>query len=140
VLPETGVPVDRHDSAHQALIMLLGAQSRREVQRSRFRVTAAMRTQTREQGRYLGGRPPYGYRLADAGSHPNTALARWGHRAGDRWTARTIATILENPRYTGRQVWNRQCTDHTTTSHGQKANSAATRSTTVRTRSETDAE
>ena len=26
-----------------------------------------MAAQTREQGRYLGGRPPYGYRLADAG-------------------------------------------------------------------------
>lgn len=25
---------------------------------------------------------------------------------------RTVASILENPRYTGRQVWNRQRTDH----------------------------
>src|SRR5215470_7867480 len=38
----------------------------------------AMATQTREQGRYLGGRPPYGYRLADAGPHPNKAHAAWG--------------------------------------------------------------
>ena len=36
-----------------------------------------MATQVREQGRYLGGRPPYGYRLGDAGpqrpqlAHPN---------------------------------------------------------------------
>ena len=34
-----------------------------------------MATQTREQGRYLGGRPPYGYRLADAGPYPNKAYA-----------------------------------------------------------------
>jgi site-specific DNA recombinase len=40
-----------------------------------------MATQTREQGRYLGGRPPYGYRLGDAGPHPNKAHAAWGRRA-----------------------------------------------------------
>ncbi|WP_025620596.1 recombinase family protein [Salinispora cortesiana] len=160
-LPETDGPVDHHNPTHQALIMMLGAQSRREVQRARFRVITAMRAQTREQGRYLGGRPPYGYRLVDAGPHPNTAHARWGrrrqrfepdpataehvrwmfaqrldgqslasiaralndagipcpsgidpnrnpHRRGDRWTLRTVAAILANPRYTGRQVWNRQ--------------------------------
>jgi len=28
------------------------------------------------------------------------------------WTLRTVAAILANPRYTGRQVWNRQRTDH----------------------------
>jgi hypothetical protein len=39
-----------------------------------------MRMQTVEQGRYLGGRPPYGYRLVDAGPHPNRALARRGVR------------------------------------------------------------
>jgi recombinase len=30
---------------------------------------------------------------------------------GARWTLRTVAAILANPRYTGRQVWNRQRTD-----------------------------
>jgi hypothetical protein len=122
---------------------------------------AAMQAQVREQGRDLGGRPPYGYRLADAGPHPNAAHARWGrrlhrlepdpgtaphlrwifaqrlaghsvasiaralneravpcpsgmdpernrHRSRAGWTLRTVATILANPRYTGRQVWNRQ--------------------------------
>jgi hypothetical protein len=123
-----------------------------------------MVVQTREQGRYLGGQPPYGYRLGDAGPHPNKAHASWGrrahrlepdpetahvvswmfaqrltghsaariaralndagvpcpsaadpgrnpHRTGVGWTLRTVTTILANPRYTGRQVWNRQCTD-----------------------------
>ena len=123
-----------------------------------------MAVQVREQGRYLGGRPPYGYRLGDAGPHPNKAHAAWGrrarrlepdpetahivrwifarrlaghsmariaralneaavpcpsaadpgrnpHRAGAGWMLGTIATILSNPRYTGRQVWNRQRTD-----------------------------
>jgi site-specific DNA recombinase len=30
------------------------------------------------------------------------------HRSGTGWTLRTVAAILVNPRYTGRQVWNRQ--------------------------------
>ena len=30
------------------------------------------------------------------------------HRTGAGWTLRTVAAILANPRYTGRQVWNRQ--------------------------------
>ena len=34
------------------------------------------------------------------------------HRSGEGWTLRTVAAILANPRYTGRQVWNRQRTDH----------------------------
>ena len=33
------------------------------------------------------------------------------HRAGIAWTLSTVAAILANPRYTGRQVWNRQRTD-----------------------------
>jgi site-specific DNA recombinase len=34
------------------------------------------------------------------------------HRDHHTWTATTVASILANPRYTGRQVWNRQRTDH----------------------------
>jgi site-specific DNA recombinase len=33
------------------------------------------------------------------------------HRTGTAWTLRTAAAILANPRYTGRQVRNRQRTD-----------------------------
>ena len=77
-LPEGGGPVDLDDPMHQALVAVLGAQSQREVLRSRHRVLAAMRAQAREQGRYLGGRPPYGYRLVDAGPHPNRTHAGGG--------------------------------------------------------------
>lgn len=166
-LPESDGPIDVTSPTHQALMLLLGAQSRREVMRSRHRVLAAMRAQVCEQGRYLGGRPPYGYRLVDAGPHPNQAHAQWGrrlrrldpepvtarhvrwmfaqrlvgcsvariarelndrgvpcpshvdpgrnsHRSGAAWTLRTVAAILANPRYTGRQVWNRQARNHDT--------------------------
>ncbi|WP_246025591.1 recombinase family protein [Saccharopolyspora antimicrobica] len=79
-LPEAGGPVDLEEPAHQALMLLLGSQSRQEVLRARYRVLAAMRTQVRTQGRFLGGRPPYGYRLVDAGPHPNPVHAHWGRR------------------------------------------------------------
>ena len=81
-LPEAGGPVGNGED-HEQLMLALGLQSKREVTRTRIRVRTAMATQTREQGRYLGGRPPYGYRLADAGPHPNKAHAAWG-----RWAHR----------------------------------------------------
>jgi len=34
------------------------------------------------------------------------------HRSGRAWTLFTVRAILANPRYTGRQVWNRQPTSH----------------------------
>ena len=162
--PEVGGRIDWHAEDHEQTMLSLGFQSKREITRTRIRVRTAMATQTREQGRYLGGRPPYGYRLADAGPHPNKAHAAWGrrahrlepdpvtapvvqwmfsqrlaghsaaritralndagvpcpsaadpgrnpHRSGTAWTLRTVAAILANPRYTGRQVWNRQRSD-----------------------------
>ncbi|NUT51742.1 MAG: recombinase family protein [Saccharothrix sp.] len=168
-LPEAEGPVDFDNPAHEALLSLLAKRSLTEVLRSRHRVVTAMRMQTVEQGRYLGGRPPYGYRLVDAGPHPNRALARRGVRqqrlvpdpstaptvklifalrlaghsaAGiarhlneqavpspssadaerDRsqvdtgWSLRTVVEILGNPRYTGRQVWNRTSADRATRS------------------------
>jgi DNA invertase Pin-like site-specific DNA recombinase len=173
-LPEAGGPVELDSPVHQALMVLLGAQAQWEVARARHRVLAAMSAQARWQGRFLGGRPPYGYRLADAGPHPNTVHAGWGrrlhvlepdpetgpwvawmftqraagrsiasitrnlndrsvpcpsardphrnaHRAGERWIVRTVATILGNPRYTGRQVWNR----HATTGHPNRPAASA---------------
>ena len=157
---------------------VLGLSSKREITRTSIRVRTAMAAQTREQGRYLGGRPPYGCRLADAGPHPNKAHAAWGrrahrlepdpgmahvvrwmfaqrlaghsvaritralndagipcpsaadpgrnpHRTGAAWAPGTVTSILGNPRYTGRQVRNRQRTgselaDPANTSLGHK--------------------
>ena len=79
--PEVGGRIDFHAEDHEQTMLALGYQSKREITRTRIRVRTAMAAQTREQGRYLGGRPPYGYRLADAGPHPNKAHAAWGRRA-----------------------------------------------------------
>jgi site-specific DNA recombinase len=163
-MPETGGRVDYSREHDEEAMTVLGLSSKREITRTSIRVRTAMSVQTREQGRYLGGRPPYGYRLGDAGPHPNKVHAAWGrrahclepdpetahvvrwmfaqrlaghsaariarglneagipcpsaadpgrnpHRSGAAWTLRTVAAILSNPRYTGRQVWNRQRTD-----------------------------
>jgi hypothetical protein len=51
---------------------------------------------------------------AERGGIPCPSAADPGrnrHRTGAARTVRTVATILSNPRYTGRQVWNRQRTD-----------------------------
>ena len=76
-MPEAGGAVGGGED-HEQLMLALGLQSKREITRTRIRVRTAMATQTREQGRYLGGRPPYGFRLADAGPHPNKAYVRGG--------------------------------------------------------------
>ena len=163
-MPETGGRVDYQCEHDEKTMTVLGLSSKREITKTSIRVRTAMAAQTREQGRYLGGRPPYGYRLADAGPHPNKAHAAWGrrayrldpdpqtapvvrwmfaqrlaghsvariaralneagvlcpsaadpgrntHRTGAGWTLGTVTTIVQNPRYTGRQVWNRQRTD-----------------------------
>jgi hypothetical protein len=41
-------------------------------------VKASMTTMARAGGRYLGGRPPYGYQLAPVSAHPNSEKARVG--------------------------------------------------------------
>jgi len=91
--PEVGGRIDYHAEDHEETMLALGLQSKREIARTGIRVRTAMATQTREQGRYLGGRPPYGYRLADAGPQPEQGARRMGppgapagagpgHRAG----------------------------------------------------------
>ena len=163
-MPEAGGRVDFASEHDEQTMTMLGLSSKREVTRTSIRVRTAMAVQTREQGRYLGGRPPYGHLLGDAGPHPNKAHAAWGrrarrlepdpetahvvrwmfaqrlaghsvariaralneagtpcpsaadpernpHRAGAGWTPGTVTTIIQNPRHTGHQVWNRQRTD-----------------------------
>jgi site-specific DNA recombinase len=78
---DAGGRVDFASEHDEHTMTVLGLSSKREVTRTSIRVRTAMAVQAREQGRYLGGRPPYGYRLGDAGPHPNKAHAAWGRRA-----------------------------------------------------------
>jgi site-specific DNA recombinase len=80
-MPEAGGRVDFASEHDEQTMTHLGLSSKREVTRTSIRVRTAMAVQVREQGRYLGGRPPYGYRVGDAGPHPNKAHAAWGRRA-----------------------------------------------------------
>ncbi|MGO4421384.1 recombinase family protein, partial [Streptomyces sp. MCAF7] len=61
-VPELGGAIDPRTAGQEELMILLGILSKREIARARIRTRAAMTVQTRDQGRYLGGRPPYGYR------------------------------------------------------------------------------
>ena len=163
-VPEVCGPVDPDSEAHDLIMSVFGGLSKGERNRVRLRVRAAMSAQAALEGRFLGGRPPYGYRLADAGPHPNPAKAADGkrlhklepdpdtawvvrrifaeylagrglfaiaegltrdqipspsqhdrarnrHRTGEGWSKSAVRVILTNPRYTGRQVWNKQRKD-----------------------------
>ena len=165
-VPEVGGAVDPGSDAHDLVMSLYGGMSKGERNRIKTRVRAAMASQAAVQGRFLGGRPPYGYVLADAGAHPNPSKAAIGqrlhvlardplaapvvgrifdefvagrglyaiaegltkdgilspsahdparnrHRAGSggAWSKIAIRAILQNPRYTGREVWNKQRRD-----------------------------
>jgi site-specific DNA recombinase len=163
-VPEVGGPIDPDNEAHDLIMSVFGGVSKGERNRIKIRVRTAMAAQAQLEGRYLGGRPPYGYLLIDVGPHPNPAKAADGkrlhalapdpqtadvvrriftdylagkgvkaiaealtadgipspsaydparnpHRCGIAWSWSAVTAILGNPRYTGRQVWNRQRKD-----------------------------
>ncbi|WP_405090257.1 recombinase family protein [Micromonospora sp. NBC_01392] len=163
-VPEVGGAIDPESEAHDLIMSVFGGMSKGERTRVKVRVRTAMTSQAKIEGRFLGGRPPYGYRLADAGPHPNPGKAADGrrlhklepdpatasvvrrifamylanngyfaiaealthdgipspsaadparnpHRTGEGWAKSAVKNILSNPRYTGRQVWNKQRKD-----------------------------
>ncbi|MFC7279102.1 recombinase family protein [Paractinoplanes rhizophilus] len=163
-VPEVGGRIDPDNEGHDMVMSVFGGMSKGERNRIKVRVRTAMASQTQLEGRYLGGRPPYGYTLKDLGPHPNPAKAADGkrlrgltpdpqtapivkrifgmylsgygifaiaealtrdglpcpsaqdparnrHRDGHAWSKSAVRVILRNPRYTGRQVWNKQRAD-----------------------------
>ncbi len=79
-VPEVGGPIDPRNEAHDLVMSVFGGMSKGERNRIKIRVKAAMGAQATNEGRFLGGRPPYGYLIADAGPHPNPAKAADGKR------------------------------------------------------------
>jgi site-specific DNA recombinase len=79
-VPEVGGRVDPGSDAHDLVMSLYGGMSKGERNRIKIRVRSAMAAQAATEGRFLGGRPPYGYRLVDAGPHPNPGKAADGKR------------------------------------------------------------
>jgi hypothetical protein len=97
-VPEIGGPIDPDSEAHNLIMSIYAGISKAERHRIQVRVRAAMTAQTEFEGRFLGGRPPYGYRLADAGPHPNPQRAAAGGRlhrlALDPLTAAVVRRIF----------------------------------------------
>ncbi len=79
-VPEVGGAVDPGSEAHDLVMALYGGMSKGERSRIKTRVRSAMASQAAIEGRFLGGRPPYGYLLGDAGVHPNPSKAANGQR------------------------------------------------------------
>jgi site-specific DNA recombinase len=79
-VPEVGGPIDPANEAHDLVMSVFGGMSKGERNRIKIRVRTAMTAQAQVEGRFLGGRPPYGYLIADAGPHPNPAKAADGKR------------------------------------------------------------
>src|SRR2546427_655845 len=79
-VPEVGGAIDPGSEAHDLVMMLFGGMSKGERTRIKTRVRTAMSAQAAMQGRFLGGRPPYGDRLVDGGPHPNPEKAGDGKR------------------------------------------------------------
>ncbi len=77
---------------------LYGGMSKGERNRIKIRVRSAMSAQAAAEGRFLGGRPPYGYVLVDAGAHPNPGKAAHGQQlrrlAIDEVAAPVVARIF----------------------------------------------
>lgn len=77
-VPEVGGPVDFTSEAHDIVLNIFGTMSKGERTRLKKRVRAGM-TAMAGTARFLGGRPPFGYRLVPTGvPHPNPDKARWG--------------------------------------------------------------
>jgi len=93
-------PIDFDNSTQDFMMAILGQMSKSERKMVQQRVKDAMRSLAAlGDGRHMGGRPPYGYMLVDAGKHPNPSKAKDGrklHRLEpDPITAPAVAMIFD---------------------------------------------
>lgn len=98
-VPEVGGPVDPDSEAHDLVMSLFGGLSKAERRRVQHRTRASVLALA-ATGRWLGGRPNYGYRLVDTGlPHPNRSKASAGAQLRtlepDPETAPVVRRIFE---------------------------------------------
>ena len=98
-VPEIGAAVDPDSEAHDLVMSLFGGLSKAERRRIQHRTRAAVPALATD-GRWLGGRPNYGYRVVDTElPHPNRAKASAGARLRtlepDPDTAPVVQRIFE---------------------------------------------
>lgn len=110
-VPEVGGALDADSEANCLIMSMYAGMSKAERRRIQIRVRAAMAAQAEFEGRFLGGRPPYGYRLADEGPHTNPAMAAlgaWSHRLETDPQAAPIVEQIFALRLTGYGARQRQ--------------------------------
>ncbi|GAA0946545.1 recombinase family protein [Kribbella koreensis] len=79
-IPSLGGRFDPENTVHDMAMTITGGLSKSERQHVQRRVRAAMAAQVLIDGRYQGGRPPYGYLVVDGGPHPHPRKAQEGQR------------------------------------------------------------
>ncbi|WP_346277778.1 recombinase family protein [Pseudonocardia sp.] len=79
-IPSLGGRFDPENTVHDMAMTITGGLSKSERQHVQRRVRAAMAAQVLIDGKYQGGRAPYGYVVVDAGPHPNPRKAQEGYR------------------------------------------------------------
>jgi DNA invertase Pin-like site-specific DNA recombinase len=98
-VPELGGRYDPKNAIHDTQMAMSGGMSQSERQNVQVRVRTAMSTQVVLQGRYQGGRAPYGYRAEGYAPNPNPAKAAQGIQmkrlVKDPVTAPVVARIFQ---------------------------------------------
>lgn len=98
-IPSLGGRFDPENTVHDMAMTITGGLSKSERQHVQRRVRAAMASQVLIHGRYQGGRPPYGYLVADAGPHPHPRKAQEGQRLRvlpvDEFAAAVVQRIFD---------------------------------------------
>ncbi|WP_185996158.1 recombinase family protein [Nocardioides campestrisoli] len=77
-IKDLGGRYDPANTMHDTLMALAGGMSAGERETTRVRVSASMEVQTVNEGRYQGGRPPYGYTAEAFRLHPHPGKAADG--------------------------------------------------------------
>jgi hypothetical protein len=98
-IPSLGGRFDPENTVHDMAMTITGGLSKPERQHVQRRVRAAMAAQVLIDGRYQGGRPPYGYVVVDGGPHPHPRKAQEGQRlrclAIDEFAAAVVRRIFD---------------------------------------------